>query len=305
MPVLSFPCAIHRPGNGSTPLRRRVWIKGHDFRTLAAAATVQLGAAEDQCRYGIVWPETGKDRLFLEISHPNGEALVGPMAGPLPPATMPLDEQFSLDTLIIQLGLDTPNGDVQRRDAVGSSRYAVMVTYSPIWQPRPFLPRQDARETDTERQDQFERARIERSSRQGFHVIAYDVPAQEWTAHDLEMLLVLAYRLLPTDEPRWRESGSIRPAKFVNPGEGRRVTIAPSLQVGRGDYVAHLRLPAFPAIALAEWLGSRHYDINLRHPVIKLEFVARGWRCVDHFRAQEAPAAMIDRKAVNNTEGGL
>jgi hypothetical protein len=99
---------------------------------------------------------------------------------------------------------------------------------------------------------------------------------------------VLAYRVLPTDEPHWRESGAIKPGKFMD-REGRRVRIAPCLQLARGDDVAHLRLPAFPARALADWLASRHYDINLRHPVIKLELVARGWRCLDVGSASEAP----------------
>ncbi len=69
---------------------------------------------------------------------------------------------------------------------------------------------------------------------------------------------MLAYRVLPTDEPRWRESGAIKPGKFMD-REGRRVTIAPCLQLARGDDVAHVRLPAFPARALADWRASRHY----------------------------------------------
>jgi hypothetical protein len=128
---------------------------------------------------------------------------------------------------------------------------------------------------------------IERACHQGIHPIRYSVPPQDWTDHDIEMLMVLLYRFLPTNEPRWRESGAITQAKLVAPPEeGSRVTIAPCLQVGRGDYVAHLRLPAFPARALANWLASRHYDINLRHPVIKLELIARGWRCAATTKAR-------------------
>jgi len=49
------------------------------------------------------------------------------------------------------------------------------------------------------------------------------------------------------------------------------MTIAPCLSISRGDYVAHLRLPTFPTLALVNWLESRHYEINLRHPMIKPE----------------------------------
>jgi len=129
---------------------------------------------------------------------------------------------------------------------------------------------------------------------QGIHVVSYDIPPKDWTAHDLDMLMVLAHRLLPTTEPRWRESGAIRQGKFVNP-RGREVTIAPCLQVGRGDYIAHLRLPAFPTLALADWLASRHYDINLRHPVIKLELVARGWRPAGRLSARPTVREIEER----------
>ncbi len=288
MPVLSFPCTIHPSPEGLGRTQRRVWIKGHDLRTLALAATAQLGVTEDQCEYGIVLPETAKTLVFLEVSHPNGDALVGPMAGPLPPSTLPLEEHFSLDALIMLLGLDTLDGSVPERRAERTGRHTVVVTYLPICQREPFPPQRQARESEAAYQERFERMRIDRSSRQGIHVIAYDVPAQEWTAHDLEMLLVLMYRLLPSDEPRWRESGVIRQAKFVDAREGHRVTIAPCLQLARGEYVAHLRLPAFPARALVDWLVTRHYDIHLRHPLIKLECVARGWRGLDDRRAREA-----------------
>lgn len=68
MPVLSFPCTIHRLGNGSAQARRRVWIEGHDVRTLALAATKQLGVSHHQCDYALVSPETTTaKRAFLEI----------------------------------------------------------------------------------------------------------------------------------------------------------------------------------------------------------------------------------------------
>jgi len=291
MPVLSFPCVIHRLGNGPRPVRRRVWIKGHDLRALGLAATAQLGTTEDQCKYGMVVPETAKTSVFLEVAHREGDALVGPMAGPLPPPTMAMEYRVSLDALVAMLGLALPDGDISGRGADCCGRYIVIVTYSPIWQRNPFPPIRQENETDAKFQERFdaaERIRLERTRHQGIHVIAYDVPSQEWTAHDLEMLMVLAYRLLPTNEPRWRESGAITQAKFVNPREGRRVTIAPCLQVGRGDYVAHLRLPEFPTLAVAEWLATRHYDINLRHPVMKLELVGRGWRCIDDPAVRQA-----------------
>jgi len=295
MPVLSFPCVIHRLGNGSRPARRRVWIKGHDLWTLALAATRQLGATPDQCRYALVSPETkaATASAFLEVAYADSDALVGPMAGPLPPPAMPKDCQLSLDTLLAVLGFDQPGGGNFAGSGSGSEsdsdshclrQYTVIVTYSPIWQRHPFPPVRQDNETDAQygqRFDAAEQIRIERTRHQGIHLVRYDTPSKTWTAHDLEMLMVMAYRLLPTNEPRWRESGAITQAKFVNPREGHRVTLAYCLQVGRGDYVAHLRLPAFPMHALAEWLASRHFDINLRHPVMKLELVARGWRCVD------------------------
>jgi hypothetical protein len=157
MPILSFPCVIHRLGDASHPIHRRIWIKGHDFRTLALAATAQLGAPHDACEYTLVSRESIPKSTFLEVAHATGRAIVGAMAAPL-----------------------------------------------------------------------------------------------------------------PTDEPRWRESGIIRPSKCVNPRDGR-ITIAPCLQVARGDYVAHFRLPALPTRALAEWLASRNYDINTNMATIMLQ----------------------------------
>ncbi len=266
MPVLAFPCAIHRLDRKSRPSTRRVWVKGHDFRALAIAATEQLGATPDRCEYSLISPDTtqGPKSALLEVTHADGDvdALLGPMASPLPSDVL-LDQRCSLDTLIDTLGLDGLVG-----------RYQVFVTYSPIceWDPPPPPTRQE-RDVDLRYNqgiDAAEKLRIERSRHQGIHLLDYDVPPKSWTARDLEALLELAYRLLPTTEPRWRESGSIVPAKFVDPLESQ-ITIAPCLSISRGDYVAHLRLPTFPTLALVNWLESRHYEINLRHPMIKPE----------------------------------
>jgi hypothetical protein len=290
MPVLSFPCVIHRLEDRSR-VTRRVWVKGHDFRTLALAVTAQLGFNQDSCQYTLVSPDTGHgpESAFLEVTHGASDALLGPMASPLPmPASS--DQRFSLDALIDAPSRRITDRDPDRGAQCHDGQYQVIVTYTPICERNPFPPVRQERETDAQYKERFdaaERTRIERARYQGIHVVSYDIPPKDWTAHDLDMLMVLAYRLLPTTEPRWRESGAIRQGKFVNPREGHQVTIAPCLQVGRGDYIAHLRLPAVPTLALADWLASRHYDINLRHPVIKLELVARGWRPADRLGVRQ------------------
>ncbi len=293
MPVLSFPCAIHRLGNDSRPMRRRVWIKGHDLRSLALTATRQLGVAHHQCDYALTSP--GADttrRAFLEIAHPDGDVLVGPMAAPLPTAAME-GKAFTLDALLgvtgfAGLGSDDPPSEERRDDP---RRHLVVVTYSPICERHPFPPARQPRETDAQYQQRYdaaERVRIERSSQQGLHLVRYDVPPEDWTAQDIEALMVVAYQVLPTNEPRWRESGAITQAKFVNPQHGG-VTLAHCLQVGRGDYIAHLRLPAFPTFALADWLAHRHCDIHLRQPVMRLELIAQGWRHIEHLDRSKGP----------------
>jgi hypothetical protein len=289
MPVLSFPCAIHRPGNGSRPVRRRVWIKGHDLRSLALTATRQLGVAHHQCDYAITSPGTGATRrALLEIAHPDGDALVGPMAAPLPTAAME-GKAFTLDALLDVAGFAGLGSDCPPCGSEDPRWHLVIVTYSQIHERHPFPPARQPQETDAQyqpRYDTAERIRIERSSQQGIHLVRYDVPPEDWTAQDLEALMVVAYQLLPTSEPRWRESGAITQAKFVNPPH-ERVTLAYCLQVGRGDYIAHLRLPAFPTLALADWLAYRHCEINLRQPVMRLEFISRGWRHIEHVDRRE------------------
>jgi hypothetical protein len=125
MPVLCFPCTVHRLARNSRPSRRRIWIKGHDFRTLAVAATAQLGVGKEQCDYGIAWPDPGKASVLLEIAHPDCEALVGPMARPLPPAAMRLDEHLSLDGLPSELGFASPSGCLTRLGSGGFGPYEV------------------------------------------------------------------------------------------------------------------------------------------------------------------------------------
>jgi hypothetical protein len=282
MPVLSFPCTLHRFGSGSQPERRRVWIKGHNLRSLAVAATTQLGVTPERCEYALVRSDGGVKSAWLEVTHADGDALVGPFAGPLPPSTMSRERTFSLDALLALLGFDsTSDHHLEHDDTAHPRDYLVVVAYSPISHQQPFPPVRQPREDDrryAERRRVAENTRIERSRLQGFHLVSYDVAPKDWTAHDIDMLLMLAYGLLPTTEPRWRESGAITQAKFANPRDGHRVTIAHALQIARGDYIAYLQLPTFPTTALAEWLSSRHCEINLRHPVMKLELVARGWR---------------------------
>jgi hypothetical protein len=281
MPVVSFPCAIHRFVD-SRPNRRRVWIKGHDLRALALAATAQLRVAVDQCAYGIVRPESVESSLFLEVDHPEGDALVGPMAGPVPPPSMSADERRSLDDLIAALGFSQSPGARQL------GHYEVIVKYSPIGARPRYPPVREKRDTDAHYQKRLDAAQewwIERARHQGIHLVKYDVPPRDWTAHDVEMLMLLAYQLLPTNEPRWRECGLITQDKAgCRQENGGRFTVAPYVQSSRGDYVAHVHLPAFPTCALVDWVASRHYEINLRHPVMKLELAARGWRCRDAAR---------------------
>jgi hypothetical protein len=106
------------------------------------------------------------------------------------------------------------------------------------------------------------------------HAIQYDVPPDLWRARDLDMLMALTYRLLPTHEPRWRETGAVTQETFAGPIPGRRPVFQYCLQVARGEYVAHLRLPQFPVSALVDWLRTRKCGISLCHPVVSLEATA-------------------------------
>jgi hypothetical protein len=91
-------------------------------------------------------------------------------------------------------------------------------------------------------------------------------PPKAWEARDLERLMGLAYALLPTMEPRWRDAGTIRQDTIAAGRGGRTPTLQYCLEVARGDYAAFLRLPVFPTLALAEWLAHRHCEINLCNP---------------------------------------
>jgi hypothetical protein len=191
MPVLAFPCAIHRLDSNSRPTTRRVWVKGHDFRTLALAATEQLGSMPDGCRYSLISPDTkhGPTSALLEITPADGEddadALLAPMGSPLPTESL-LDRRFSLDELIALLGLEQPVSDAGPEDPgrveevktaesnCASDRscrqYQVIVTYSPIcnWEPRPST--RQLRGVDirySQRIDAAERIWIDRARYQG------------------------------------------------------------------------------------------------------------------------------------------
>ncbi len=106
---------------------------------------------------------------------------------------------------------------------------------------------------------------IERASHQGFHAIHYHVPPCDWTAPDLAAVIELVYQHLPTCEPPWSESGWI--SQRTRGLNGPLSAPACSVHVARGDYVASVRLPAFPMLALADWLGDRRWDIELYHPI--------------------------------------
>jgi hypothetical protein len=173
MPVLSFPCVIHRLEERSRTTRR-VWVKGHDFRTLALAVTAQLGFNQDSCQYTLVSPDTGHGpkSAFLEVTHGASDALLGPMASPLPiPASS--DQRFSLDALIDALGLEgpSPSRRITDRDPDRGGEhhglYQVIVTYTPICERNPFPPVRQERETDAQYKERFdaaERTRIERTA---------------------------------------------------------------------------------------------------------------------------------------------
>lgn len=114
-----------------------------------------------------------------------------------------------------------------------------------------------------------ERTRLERACYEGIHEVHYPVAPARWTARDLDRLLALAYRLLPTREPQWRGARAILQEHFGT-NDGRRTpTIHYCLHVARGDYAAHLRLPIFPTQALAEWLATRAGQSPLEQPVVK------------------------------------
>jgi hypothetical protein len=285
MPVLSFPCAVTHHNHSRQLSQRRTWIKGHDLRALALAATEQLAVKPERCEYMLFSPAAVAGAasvshalesagVFLEVLHGGLSALVGPMGGPTPPSTIEPDCAYRLDDLLSRAGLGTNAED----DEDSLRTYPALVTYAGHFRELSYPPPREAHESDAQyatRCATAERIRLERARHEGIHIIRYDVPSAQWTARDLEALLGLAYHLLPTPEPRWRDSGTITQNTFAAERGDREPTVHYCLEVARGDYAAYLRLPLFPTLAVAEWLGDRRCDINLCHPVVKLEAAAR------------------------------
>ncbi len=276
MPVLSFPCVVTHH-DGTTELsRRRTWIKGHDLRALALAATDQLGLMPSDCEYMLFSPDIGTKTpadpgVFLEVVRDGHSALVGPMGGPTLPSTLAANRTYPLDELLSEVGLGAEIDDTHSR------AYPVLVTYAGLFRdmayPHPRQPNESDR-TYAARCATAERVRLERTRHEGIHVIHYEVPSKAWEARDLERLMGLAYALLPALEPRWRDAGTITQETFAAGRGGRTPTLQYCLEVVRGDYAAFLRLPVFPTRALAEWLAHRRCEISLCQPILKIEAVA-------------------------------
>ncbi len=276
MPILSFPCVVTRHDGNTELSRRRTWIKGHDLRALALAATEQLDLTPDACEYMLFSPDVGTKTVadpgvFLEVLHAGQSALVGPMGGPTLPPTLAPDRAYSLEDLLSEVGLGAEIDDTHSR------AYPVLVTYAGLFRdiayPHPREPNESDR-TYAARCATAERVRLERTRHEGIHVVRYEVPPKAWEARDLERLMGLAYALLPTMEPRWRDAGTITQETFAAGRGGRTPTLQYCLEVVRGDYAAFLRLPVFPTLALAEWLANRRCEINLCQPILKIEAIA-------------------------------
>ncbi len=277
MPILSFPCVVTHQ-DGTTELsRRRTWIKGHDLRALALAATEQLALSPNECEYMLFSPDIGTKTpaaasVFLEVVHDGHSALVGPMGGPTLPPTLTSDRAYPLEDLLSEVGLGAEIDDTHAR------AYPVLVTYAGLFRdmayPHPREPNESDR-TYAARCATAERVRLERTRHEGIHVIYYEVPPKAWDARDLERLMGLAYALLPTMEPRWRDAGTVTQDTFAAGRGGRTPTLHYCLEVVRGDYAAFLRLPVFPTRALAEWLAHRRCEISLCQPIMKIEAIAQ------------------------------
>jgi hypothetical protein len=315
MPVLSFPCTVVARDHSQrkTPFRE-FQIKGFDLRELALAATKLLKASPDECGYTLYTADASNPaearnaaaacaasapashsndtiaspipsprasasarntprRVYLEVvrAAPHASAIVGPMNGPTPPPILSPKRCYTLDELIAQVQVaDGPDADCA---------YAVIVKRAGIFTDAAYpLPRRKKGESDIEyalRAVPIEHARRECAQHEGLHVIHYDVPPGLWRAADLDLLMALMYRLLPTHEPRWREVGAVTQETFAGDRPGREPAYQYCLQVARGQYVAHLRLPHFPTGALADWLRTRKCDINLCHPVVSVEALSR------------------------------
>jgi len=302
MPVLSFPCTLVSHRDARRIPFRTMWIKGFDLRELALAATALLKGEPTQCGYALYEfhgsPEQNTQQhrrtqqrqgpaeqsratqagtsssagVYLEVVRPNphASAIVGPMGGPALPAILSPERCYSLDELLAHAQLG--------RDAATHGAYVVIVKYAGIC-PHPVSPPPRGKEESDEdylsRRTANERARVEHARHEGIHVIRYDVPPETWRAADLDTLMALIYRLLPTNEPRWREVGAVTQETFAGDRAGREPTYQYCLQVARGEYVAHLRLPLFPSSALVDWLRTRRCDISLCHPVVSDEASTR------------------------------
>lgn len=252
------------------------WIKGHDLAALALAATEQLDASPDACEYRLYSPKVPHPSgVVLEVVHDSRSALIGPMAGPTPPATLVPERGCSLSDLLDRVGLG--------RECDDTRTYPVVVTYSGMFRDAAIPPKRRPRESDgryRERCAAAESLHQERACHEGVHVVRYDRAPTTWVAHDLECLMALAYQCLPAREPRWRESGAILQESFGT-GDGARVPTARyCVHIARGDYAAYLRLPVFPLQALAAWLATRPCEILLGQPVVKTETLAKQMRDV-------------------------
>jgi hypothetical protein len=269
MPVLSFQCVITDRNSSTEPSRRQLWIKSHDFRGLAVAAAEQLAVSPAQCEYVLLSPHAGSADACtsLKAVHAGAAALVGPMGGPAIPGGISVERAYSLDDLLERTGFGP--------DAERQGLYTVMVAYVGPLAHAAWPPVREPGESVVQYRTRCvsaELVRVERARQEGFHVIRYEVPPTQWRTVHLEDLLGLAYRLLPIKEPRWHESGTIRQEKFGGSDAARVPSVRYTLEVARGDFVARLRLPVFPVGALAEWLKGRDCEINLCHPMVKLQY---------------------------------
>jgi hypothetical protein len=269
MPVLSFHCVITDHHGPTESRHRQLWIKSHDFRGLAVAAAEQLAVSPAQCQYMLLSPHAGSAEActLLKAVHAGASALVGPMGGPAIPGMLSVERAYSLNDLLERVGCGP--------DAERQGLYTVRVAYAGPLAHAAWPPVRETGEPVAQYRTRCvaaELVRLERARQEGFHVIRYEVPPTQWRAEHLEDLLGRAYRLLPIKEPRWHESGAIRQEKSGGSDAGRAPSLRYTLEVARGDFVACLRLPAFPVRALADWLKGRDCEINLCHPMVKLQY---------------------------------
>ena len=258
---ISFRCAVTQLRGGQL-FRQKRWIEGHDLSSLAGAASVLLGCHPRQCTYALttVGPPGS---TFLEVTSSSGEALVGPMAGPLPPA--PSDHPQTLPQLLEDVGLT--HDPVICTDVAGPGRLLVIVRYTSLWDGRLGNPHALPGETTSmfeRRRRQEEEDRLDSARHEGFHVLPFSIPPEHWTAADLEHVITLAYRFLSARQPEWHEVG------LLSRAEHSAQSHPYSLLIERGDYAATVRLPTFPSRAILEWVEGRRCELDLRQPVTRL-----------------------------------